>query len=143
MQVIESCRKQKVGPRHRNGSKFCHPCNHYVLTTLDNMCLCCGVIIPSHDIGRHLKTKKTLDKLLKQCGHLIYNGATFPISKDLQPGWHLRIGPRTHWVPITWLIKYAELPSQEMPEGKDKWEEFISALIKETDLEFPNVTIAR
>lgn len=143
MQVVKSCRKQKVGPRHPDGATFCHPCNHYTLTTIDGMCLCCGMEIPVRNFGRHLKTKKVLDKLLKNCGHLINNGASFPIENDLQPGWHLRIGPRTHWVPIKWLIRYAELPGLETKDGRDKWEEFISALISETHLEMPMVTIAR
>lgn len=143
MQVIDSCRGMKVGPRHPDGSKFCVSCNHYTLTTIEDMCSCCGIHVPSKQSGRHLNTKKVLDKLLKNCGHLINNGASFPIDKVLEPGWHLRIGPRTHWVPLKWLVRYAELPGLETRDGQDKWEEFIHALITETHLELPMVTIAR
>ena len=143
MLVVGTCRNRKVGPRHPDGSKYCASCSHYTLTNIENMCYCCGNRIPYKESGRHLNTKKVLDKLLIHCGHLINNGASFPIEEHLQPGWHLRIGPRTHWVPIKWLIRYAELPSLEMKDGADKWEEFISALISETHLEMPMVTIAR
>jgi hypothetical protein len=143
MQVIQSCRNRKVGPRHPDGAKFCIPCNHYTLVSIENICQCCGIDLPDYKMGRHLKTKQTFDKLLKLNGHLISNSALFPTELELQPGWHIRIGVRTHWVPIVWLVRYAELPNLDSEDGRNKWDDFISSLIRETNLEFPNVTIAR
>ena len=143
MQVIAECRKQKVGPRHPKGAKYCPLCCHYSLTSLDGVCQCCNNLIIKNDVGKHHKTKKTLDHILDNCKHLIDNGGSFPIQDYLQPGWHIRIESRTHWVPIIWLIKYAELPGVETVEGKEKWEEFINSSIRETRLEMPSVVIAR
>ncbi len=139
---IKDCREQIVNPRHPSGAVYCLKCGHYAKVNTEGICECCNTKIQK--IKRHEKTMKTLKKILENCNHLIDGAGTFPIvPENLQPGWHLRIDGRTHWVPIIWLIRFAELPQVETQEGIDKWESFITSLIRETKLEFPSVIIAK